>query len=63
MGFHTEFGAGKFDFGKVRFCQSLDGSCFWLNVSDSSRWGALYRVNTEELMNAILNIVAEQHVK
>jgi hypothetical protein len=52
MNLHTELGSADIDGRKVRFCQSLNGLCFWLSVDDE-----LYQLKTEELMNAVLNVV------
>lgn len=60
MNLHHEHGNGEFDFGKVRFTQHINGACFWMSV-DRGTVGEplLYQLSTEELMNAMLNVVAQ----
>ena len=52
MNFHHELGAADIEGRKVRFCQHINGSCFWLSVDED-----MYLVETQELMNAVLNAV------
>lgn len=54
MNLHNEFGKAEIDGHAVRFCQHINGGCFWLSVDDD-----LYQVDTEDLMNAVLNAVME----
>lgn len=54
MSLHHEFGSSEIDGQKVRFCQHVNGLCFWLSIDDD-----LYQVNTKELMNSVLNAVME----
>ena len=57
MHFHHELGKAEINGHKVRFCQHINGACFWLSVDDD-----LYQVETEELMNAVLNAVMPSYV-
>jgi hypothetical protein len=56
MNLHHEFGNEEIEGHKVRFCQCISGSCFWLSVDQD-----LYQVNTEDLMNAVLNAVMPKY--
>lgn len=57
MHLHHELGKAEINGHKVRFCQHINGSCFWLSVD-----GDLYVVKTGELMNAVLNAVMPKYV-
>ncbi len=54
MNFHNELGSAEIDGHKIRFCQHINGGCFWLAVDDE-----LYQITTETFMNAVLNAVME----
>lgn len=64
MNLHHELGSGEFDGVKVRFCQCISGTPFWLSVADTNQpnhW-ELYQVDTAELMNAVLNTVMQNRI-
>lgn len=54
MNLHSELGSTTIRGQKVRFCQHINGGCFWLSVGQD-----LYELSTEELMNSMLNEVME----
>lgn len=54
MNLHHKLGSKKIHGEEVRFCQHINGACSWLSVDDD-----LYQIDTEELMNAMLNAVME----
>ncbi len=54
MNFHHEVGKAEIDGHLIRFCQHINGGCFWLAVDEE-----LYQVTTESFMNAVLNAVME----
>jgi len=57
MNLHTELGNSVVAGKHVRFCQHINGSCFWMSVD-----GNLYLLETEHLMNAMLNVVMEREL-
>lgn len=54
MNLHHELGKAEINGHQIRFCQHINGACFWLSVDDD-----LYQVKTEELMDSVLNVVME----
>jgi hypothetical protein len=58
MNLHHELGQAEINGHKVRFCQHINSACFWLQVDDD-----LYQVDTEQLMNAVLNAVMSSYEK
>ena len=58
LNLHHELGKSEIEGHRVRFCQHINGGCFWLMVDDD-----IYQVNTEELMNSILNVVMPTYMK
>jgi len=61
MNFHHELGSIETDDEEIRFCQHINGACFWLSINpkDKSKDSELYVVETEDIMNAVLNSVME----
>ena len=53
MNLHHELGHAEIEGKDIRFCQHINGLCFWLSVD-----GELYQIDTQELMNSVLNVVA-----
>lgn len=41
--------------GLIRFCQHINGGCYWLQVGDD-----LYQIKTEDFINEVVNVVIEQ---
>jgi len=57
MHLHNEYGHAEIEGHQVRFCQHVNGACFWLAVDQD-----LYLVKTEDLMNAVLNAVMPRYL-
>lgn len=59
MSLHHELGYLIIDGTKIRFCQCINGACFWVSVGPKDDPGLnrtdLYQVDTEELMNNVVN--------
>lgn len=56
---HTQLGTGEYPFGTARFLQHINGLYFWLSLERPDGERVLYQLSAEQLMNAVLNKVAE----
>jgi len=54
---HTEFANTDFpELGNVRFCQHINGACFWLSIEKLGT----YQIKTGDIMNHVLNAIVQE---
>ena len=56
MNLHHELGSGTHADGrKIRFCQHINGLCFWLSIGDD-----MFELRTEDLMNGVAQVATKK---